>query len=271
MKESLKSLSFNTILFLIGAAFILIGLTGGFSITNYTLTIQENWARITAATIGMVLVIVAIYAEIKSKSRESKPVSGKDETKNTGKETPAATSKPEARVSAEDFFYTVDDKFADSFPNLVQDAKRLSILGRTAVNLLSQYHKTFETLGKAGCEIRLLFVDPQSETSKLLYGSNLEIYRSNITTACSHLKALKQTLGHQLAVRVMNHAPTISIIVIEKQDFQQSFLQAQFYFLHSAVGCDRPVFIVQAGDKWYDIFREEFSMLWSNSQKWGDE
>ena len=148
---------------------------------------------------------------------------------------------------------------------MVKDAVRVQILGRTAVNLLSQYQKVFEQLGGGGCEICLLFVDPLSEASKFLYGGNPEIYRNNIISASHNIKKLKFVLESRLQVRVTKHAPTLSIIIIEKRDSQQNFIQVQLYFLHSAVGRDRPIFRVNYGDKWYEIFQDEFNRLWSES------
>jgi hypothetical protein len=177
---------------------------------------------------------------------------------------------PITLTEAEDFFYTLDDKPSESFPSMVQNALSIRILGRTAVNLLSQYQKLFEQLGQSGCEIRLLFVDPSSEACNFLYGSNPELYRHNMITAASHLKKLRCAVERQLEARVTKHAPTASIIIIEKQDMQQGFLQVQLYFLHGALGRDRPVFRVNYGDKWYGVFQEEFDGLWSESREWDE-
>jgi hypothetical protein len=151
---------------------------------------------------------------------------------------------------------------------MVEGAIRVQILGRTAVNLLGQYEKLFEQLGKDGCEIQLLFVDPLCETAKFIYGSNPEVYKNNIISASQHLSRMKNIVGHSLQVKVTKHAPTMSIIAIEKQDMQQGFLQVQLYFLHSAVGRDRPIFRITRGDRWYRVFRDEFTQLWSDSVEW---
>lgn len=185
-----------------------------------------------------------------------------------GETSPPLTDSTLSKSQAEQFFYTLDDKPADKFPNMVKDAVRVQILGRTAVNLLGQYQKVFEQLGRGGGEICLLFVDPLSEASKFLYGGNPEIYRNNIISASHQVKTLKFILERRLQVRVTKHAPTLSMIIIEKRDPQQNFIQVQLYFLHSAVGRDRPIFRVNYGDKWYEIFQDEFSRLWSESIDW---
>lgn len=252
--DVLKSISFSIALFIIGAIFLLLGLSGGITISGNSLIMQESWAKILSSVIGGLLVIISIWIEVKPK------LSGK-----SGKETAIKNGE---KARADNFFYTLDDKSAESFPSMVEGAIRVQILGRTAVNLLGQYEKLFEQLGKSGCEIQLLFVDPLCETAKFIYGSNPEVYKNNIISASQHLNRMKGLIGHRLQVKVTKHAPTMSIIAIEKQDMQKGFLQVQLYFLHSAVGRDRPIFRINRDDRWYGVFRDEFTQLWSDSVEW---
>jgi hypothetical protein len=256
--EVLKDLPFGIALLIIGAIFALLGLSGGFSVANYSLMIQETWARVVTSLVGGSLIGLGTYMELKSSS-----LLEKSDAKDVEEEKPSES----AELQAEAFFYTLDHDRAQGFPDMVGGAIRLGILARTGVNLLNQYHNTFEQLSRSGCETRILFVDPSSEACKLLY-SNLEMYRSNIAAAASHLKELRQVCGRQLEVRVIQYVPTVSIITVEKPDPQQSFVQVQLYFLHGALGWDRPIFRVSHGDKWYRVFQDEFSKLWSDSEKW---
>jgi hypothetical protein len=257
--DALKNISFSIAIFLIGAIFIVLGLSDGIKVASYSLSIQDTLARIISFSLGGAFVAIAIYLEIKVR-----PAGGRNAEKSA---TPKDVLEPK-NLQAEDFFHTLDDRPAGGFPDMVKNAIRVQILGRTAVNLLSQYERLFEQLGKGGCEIQLLFVDPASEASKFLYGSNPEVYRSNIISASQHLKKLKGIIGNCLQVRVTRHAPTSSVIVVEKQDLQQGFVQVQLYFLHSAIGRDRPIFKVNRCDKWYGIFQNEFTQLWSDSVEW---
>lgn len=84
MKEFLKSLTFNSMLFFVGAVITLLGLTGGFSIMNNTFAIQENLARIAAIIIGMLLMIFAIWTEVNSKNQQSKPAAKEDKEDKDG-------------------------------------------------------------------------------------------------------------------------------------------------------------------------------------------
>lgn len=71
--DTLKNVSFSIALFIIGAIFVVLGLSGGITINNNSLIFQELWAKIISAIIGVLLVIVAIFLEVKLKlsSRET--------------------------------------------------------------------------------------------------------------------------------------------------------------------------------------------------------
>lgn len=260
--EVLKNISFSIALFLIGAIFVFFGLSGGFVLKSYSFMLNDIWARILSTFIGIVLVSFALYIEIRLKTISIGKTDAKKSDKNV------LTGTKQTSMQTQDFFFTLDDKQAENFPVMIKDSICVQILARTIVNLLSQYEKTFEQIGREGCEIKFLFVDPSSDASKFLYGSDSEVYRSNIILAAQHIKKLKHILGARLQVRVIKHAPTVSAIIIQKQELTKSFMQVQLYFLHSAVGRDRPIFRVQYGDKWYKVFEDEFNQLWTDSAEW---
>ena len=246
--DTLKTIPFSIALFVIGAIFLLLSLTGGVTIGNYSLVFQETLTRVAS--------FVAVFMEIKNKSSLNQ-TDGKS----------LQTRIHDTDISAEKFFYTLEQR-REGFLAMVKDAARVQILVRTAVNLLGQNQMDLEEIGIKGCEIQLLLVDPASEMAKFLYGGRPEIYQNNITSAAYHLNILKQLLGHRLQVRVTKHAPTFSIINVEKPNLAEGFMQVQLYFLHSAFGSNRPIFRVKQNDKWYKIFRNEFNQLWSDSKEW---
>jgi hypothetical protein len=259
--EFLKDLRFSLALFAVGAIFLLLALTGGFSAAGYTLVLANLWLRAAAGALGLTFVAAGAFWE------RNPQISSRDP--NTPSPLVPLASTPSI-LNAEKFFFTLDDKAIETFPLMIQDAARVKIFGRTAVNLLGQYQRVFEHMATSGCEVNLLFVDPNSDACNFLYGSNPEIYRNNIVTAASHLKRLRKLMGHGLQVRVTKHAPTLSVIIVEKANVQDSFIQVQLYFLHSAVGRDRPLFKVLHGDKWHRVFSDEFNQLWAQSREWDE-
>ncbi len=253
-------------LFVIGAVFVIIGLVEKIDISGNVIQIPTNWGKIFAVGLGMLLMLFSCilvyqqYAVLKNQTNRKRVHKSKEHI------LPSESKHPMAR--AEDFFHTLDDKQpADSFPNMIKNCEQIDIMTRTSINLLSQYQKEFERLGKSGCKINLLFVDPESVTSNFLYGSNTLLYRSNITGAARIIKSLQNVIGDKLEVRVTQHAPTVSIINFKKHQ-QKGFIQASLYFIHGAYGRDRPIFHIESQDKWYEIFENEFDEIWKKSTNW---
>ena len=164
-------------------------------------------------------------------------------------------------------FYTLDDASENNFSHLIKGAKKVHILARTAVNLLSLYEREISEIIKNGCEVRFLFVGSSSDAVKYIYGSNPELYFENARKMHSHIKSIKNTTGKDIEVKTINHAPTVSIIYVEK-DNDVSFVVVQFYFLHSRLGRDRPIFKLTKNDRWFFAFKDEFDKLWSSADIW---
>lgn len=266
LTEFLKKAPMTVALFVIGAIFVIIGLVEKIDISGNVVQIPTDWGKIFAVGLGMILMFFSCvlvyqqYAAIKNQPNRKRH--------HKTKENSAFQESKSFPAKAEDFFHTLDDKLpADSFPNMIKNCEQIDIMTRTSINLLSQYQKEFEKLGKSGCKINLLFVDPESVTSEFLYGTNTPLYRSNITGAARIIKALQNVIGEKLEVRVTQHAPTVSIINFKKHQ-QKGFIQASLYFIHGAYGRDRPIFQIESQDKWYEIFENEFDEIWKKSNKW---
>ena len=170
---------------------------------------------------------------------------------------------------AQEFLFTLDDPRAVGFAERTLGASRVSIMGRTAVNLLSHYDRVFIERAQAGCEFRFLFIDPNSKASEYVYGGNRDVYLANMRVAASHMRSLRQRMESRLQVRAMDHAPTMSLLIVEKSAGPTT-LQVQLYFLHSRLGSDRPLFQVLSGDKWHQCFLEEFNELWTSARTWDE-
>lgn len=153
---------------------------------------------------------------------------------------------------------------------MVRGANQLYILSITSVNLLNQHYEIFEELGRTGCETRFLFLNPTSEYAKWTYGGNPEVFKDNISTTIRNLNKLKPIFGDNLKVHIIEYAPPIGIILVEKKRVlsDKYFAHVQLYFLRGAIGANRPVFRVSYGDKWFETFKKEFDDLWKESRSW---
>jgi len=255
--DAIKNISFSIALVVIGAIFILVGASGGIFFSNFQIEIDQSWEKGMLIVFGILMVGAAVLVEIRSKAGQFKGFgSGGSGEKPTGQSS-----------DAENFFYTLDKKGLESFPELIKDAVSVKITARTIVNLLNQYGNDLEELGRSGCELKFLVVNPESDVSKSLYGINPEAFYNNSVATARHLERLKVSLGSKLQTRIINKAPTVSIMIIEKKDAVKGIVQIQFY-LYSVIGRNRHIFDIRHGDKWFKMFAEEFNVLWMEGIEW---
>lgn len=169
-------------------------------------------------------------------------------------------------LQSTDIFHTLDDE-KETFEQYTKGAKRVSILARTGVNILSQYSRIFENLGKNNCEIRLLLLDKNSAASRYVYGQNKQIFIKNYEKTIWHYKEIKKNIKDNISLKFINPAPTLSTVIVEK-DNGEDFISVQLYFIHSCIGRDRPLFRVYKKSKWFKVFLEEFEHLWRTHEEY---
>ena len=180
-----------------------------------------------------------------------------------------STSRPTVEPTAENLFYTLDDRPECSFPRITQEATSVSVLGRTIVNLLGQYQREFSDLMAKGCEVRLLFASPSSTASEFVYGDDRgDVYLQNLQIAQMHLARLKKSGSGSIEARTMSHIPTFGLVICEYADPTRNVARLQLYFLHACLGRDRPIIPIYRRDRWYDVVVDEFSRLWASAQDW---
>jgi hypothetical protein len=254
MNIDLKGVTFSIVLAALGVALVVLGAAQKISLAGASITIQDWPFRIVVLVAGVSLLAGAAIFQLLEVSRRSHPTTV--EAGNTPSIVPATVPPSSAG------FLTVDSPGIASFPASVVGAIRLQILARTVVNLTGQYGKTFEELALKGCEVEILIVDPFSESARHLYGNNYELYQRNAQTALTHLADLQSRYKDRIRIRVFPYVPTVSIMNIEKRDVADSFVQVQMYFIHGALGRDRPIFKIFRTDPWYGVFREEFDSIW---------
>ena len=248
--DFLKNLPLPFAFLIAGILFILLGFDVAVPLwSQKELSMHGNPYQGVCIFVGTVFIVLALFMGLKTNA-----VSSKRRTK------PASTPP-----RAEHFFFTLDES-SGSFAELTKQATGVSILARTAVNLISQYSKQFESLCKNDCQIRLLFVDSVSPASQFVYGASTQTYKQNAAKAEADLRALRDRLGENFLIKVTPYAPTMSLIIVQKA--KASLVRVQLYFLHSCLGSDRPLFRVYSDDKWYREFVDEFDQLWNNGKEW---
>jgi hypothetical protein len=173
---------------------------------------------------------------------------------------PAAPSLP-SRPPASAFLFLLGDEPAEGFANIVEGAKCVSLLARSAVNLFNLNFHVFDALAGTGCKVRLLLVDP--DVASFIF-TEPGILRDNTRTTARNLLRLLPRAKGTLEVRVTSCVPTMSLVVVDKGVPAESTIRAQPY-LYSCHGSNRPHLRVDHGDRWHEVFHQEFESLWSGA------
>lgn len=259
MSIDLKGVTFSILLAALGVALVLVGAAEKLTLIGSEIQVRDPAFRVVLVVLGIILLLGASAFQITelrrtpSKSAESEP---------PAPAAPPATAGDLPAAAGESFFRTLDDSQIGSFPACVEGGIRLQILARTVVNLIGQYSHVFASLAQKGCDIQILLVDPSSESSRYLYGSNHALYLRNAKTALTRLAELQQQYSESIHVRFFPNVPTVSIMNVERRDAAESFVQVQMYFIQGAIGRDRPIFRITRADPWYRVFRDEFESIW---------
>lgn len=260
MSIDLKGINFSILLAALGVGLVLIGAAEKLTIAGTGIHVEDIRFRIALIVIGVILLIGAAVFQ-RTELRRRLP----DEDKPNGVSAPKPSPvvpKISQKGAAESFFLTLDDDAIASFPTSVKGAIRLQILARTVVNLVGQYGHVFSSLAQSGCEVQILIVDPESESARHIYANNHVVYLRNAKTALARLAELQDRHKDFIKVRFFPYVPTVSILNVEQRDVSDSFVQVQMYFIHGAIGRDRPIFRVYRTDPWYAVFRDEFESIW---------
>jgi hypothetical protein len=259
----ISKISYTVLALLIGAASVGLGLTGGFTYSSSTINIAELWARIVLILFGAIVVGSSLIFEFYRRAHEQDYTQPKPAT-----DTRPLPGKGEAPPSIQ--LFALDDDASRNFSEIVKGARRVSILSRTAVNLLGEYLLDFEKLLDDACTVRLLIVDPESAVCSWLYGGSPEVFGQNLSTVRHHIERLRKKGGHRFEARVMPHAPTFGLIWLENRDSARDTLYVHFYFLHGPGNRKRPIMTLPGTARWSPIFIDDFEKVWDEARPWRD-
>lgn len=247
--SAIKNTSLLVVMFLAGMLLFCVGTIGSFSASSVVIDIKSLPLRIILAAVGSIFIVFCIYWEF---FRKPKPPS----------ETVVSGISSAAALAASAFFQTLDNREQRSFPVLTENCTRVRILARTIVNLVGQYQKHIEDMARRGATIEILIVDPKSQSAKYLYGANFDVYSQNAIRSLTTICAMQSKYPNNIRIKFFPYVPSVGIVCFDNVDDKISVMQVQLYFLHGAIGRDRPVFLIGRSDKWYSVFEEDFTQVW---------
>lgn len=250
----LRNVSLTILLCLVGAVFMYLGFAGTLSVWKLNLGIGDLAYRLAAIAAGVILVGGAVWLEVRIRSATTPPPQGPADDQGTW--------------STDNVFYSLDDPSAPQLADRLDGAKRISLLARSGVSIFAQYESLFIELGKSGCEFRVILVDPDSLVAPSIYGGDDESFETYVNAAFNNLNRMQEVLGKALSVRLIQYAPTISLLIVEHYKTRDDNMQVTFLFTHTLFGRDRPNFTLNKNDRWYSAFLGEFKKAWEAGADW---
>lgn len=164
------------------------------------------------------------------------------------------------RNTTNDFLYSLDTNPDQDFSKIILHAKRVTIVGRTAVNILNQFEAALKKSLEIGCEYRILAYD-YKEQDHPKYSTHS---KNNHNTAYDSFIELQKEYPN-LIYRETDKWPGNGILSVEYEQEQNNYIQILLY-PHTMKGSQRPMFKINRNNEWYDKFLGEIENLWKNAK-----
>ena len=213
---------------------------------------QNNLAQLTFGAIAALIIIIAIERRVVLASFEQKV---EDRFDNVDKQLQIVKSSTSEFVSA-DLLFKNRIQFAP-LEDRLQNAKEVSIYGKSLVGLVTQYFTLFLKLGKQGYKFRFLLVDPSLDPTEAL----------NVEQSLMRLKGIQDEIPSQIEIRLSPEILYCSVFMIDGKK-RSGKIQVEFYNYKVATS-DRPHITLSATQdpKWYKFYYEQFETLWKDAKQ----
>lgn len=264
--KDMVSAPLRTISLVLGLLLILIGMVSKLTVSGNDLAITNPWFKGTLIIGGVAIAGLALFAR-----------GIFEEPKEGDKTTPhlAVTPSPDAQaVPAETVphgLYRWDEPPALVFSTLLKKAARVSVSGRTAVNILSRNEAEVRALLRAGGQLRLLVLDPSAADRLQIYTEPTADLKENLSKGLKYATSLAVSFPGRVQIRTTSRPPTLGLVWIESSDANPLFakergvVQIKLYLDHSVTGAGRPNIAVASSDPWYRTMTEDFESEWNSA------
>lgn len=165
--------------------------------------------------------------------------------------------KQNSRVKVNDFMYVINDNSDAIFSKIIKDAKKVSILGRTAINIVNLYDTDIRESLETGCSYRILTCDHKDDLISQIYSKR---FIENATTAKIFFEDMQKKYPN-LEFRTINKILGYSMTIVEYDQTERNLINFIVY-QNTMKGNQRPMFTIKYDNDWYKKFVTEFNFLW---------
>lgn len=257
MKEIANS-SARTVALVLGALLAVLGMPESIKIAGNEIQISNPWFRAALIVGGTALAILAIFFGGVFDDRKQPLATG------AGPSHPARSGIPVG-------LYKWDESKTLTFASLLGKANRVSISGRTAVNILSRNDAEIRAYLKRGGQLRVLVLDPDRAAAFDIYTEPTADLVENLRRGMKYATALQAEFPGRVELRLTSRPPTLGIVWTEGSDAspvipgETGVMQLKLYLDHSATGAGRPNVLVTSSQPWYHVLTEDFDAAWTTS------
>jgi len=153
----------------------------------------------------------------------------------------------------------------------LQSSKEIIITGGSLFRLSSEYVGLFESLLKDGCNIKLLMLNPESNSAKLTAENivyeigDFESYKNHINSSLKNFGKLKEKYPENLSIRTSDFLPSFSLFGIDVTK-PNGNIMVELY-THDVPTRERPHFnlLQQREPFWFEFFHKQFQKVWGKS------
>lgn len=152
--------------------------------------------------------------------------------------------------------------------NLLENALKYYFFVKTGVTFFSAYERQIIDAVNDGCEFN--FLTAREEYIKAISGQDdMDMYHMNLEKTKQHIKRIIHSVNNpqNIKTKVIDYVPTLSINYVEKKTGEK-YILIQQYFITSRVGKDRPMFLLNPDNEWFDAYYNEINCLWGKGVDW---
>lgn len=153
----------------------------------------------------------------------------------------------------------------------LENAREIFITGGSLFRLSSEYLGLFDKLLANECRIKLLLLDPNSYSARLVARNivyeiaDFEVYKSYINSSLSSFSKLREKYNDKVQIRVSEYLPAFSLLGINPS-LDTGKIMVELY-VHNIPTRERPhIDIFRRNDPfWFEFYNSQFNSLWNDS------
>lgn len=259
MKEA-AALSLRSLALVLGAILLLAGVLDAIVVGSAALTIENPVARAALITFGVGFIVLAIFFP----RLLLDPIASASHAQSA--------SQPAGADPLRSNLYRWGEISELNFARLVSRSNRLSISGRTAVNILSRNEGEVASFLQRGGQLRLIVLNPARADALDIYTEPTGDLKGNLAVGLRYAEHMSRQFPGRVEIRTTSRPPTLAFVWTEARGTGElvsganAVIQLKLYLDHSATGAGRPNLAVTSRDEWYETLAADFEKQWSQAK-----